>query len=931
MKENIYFYFMHTHILFSLSLVILLFNTTTATYHGHQVVAAAGQAVYKCIEKERQALIDFKAPLHDPYNYLSTWRPEEEDDCCQWLGVTCNNQTGHVTKLALDSDLDSGSLEGEITLSLLNLTYLSHLELYDYFHGTILESIGNMTHLTFLSLSNNKFTGIIPESIGNMTQLTHLDLFENNFNGTIPISIGSLTKLTSLVLTDNSFYGTIPREFGNLTNLEYLFLDSLGSCRVENLDWLSSLSSLKMLTMDGISLAKAKNWVNVIIGLQYLSTLSLDGCDLSHVMHPYSSCVNSSSSIIDLSLQKNNLNSPMYSWLCPLFGKNLQYLVISANKFDGNLSDFLNTLSTSATTLEILDASNNQFTGSLSDEIQNFSFLNTLNLSLNQLNGTISDKLWQLPNLHELYLSSSSLSNDDVSNLSQSIQFIDFSSNKLGPRFPKWIQTLKNLIYLDLSYNSISDTVSAEYWNRWKSSQLSYLDLSFNNISGKLPKSLSNHDLAFIDLSFNCFYGPIPAFPARIRFLDLSRNKFHGGISSLCQMYKNLEFIDLSRNTITGQLPDCFRNLTYLEVLNLGHNVLSGRIPPSIGYLGQLETLCLYNNSFSGELPLNLKNCTELSLLDLGANILYGNIPVWIGKNMSRLYALSIKSNNLFGTIPSQICQLESLQILDLSFNNLHGTIPPCVNNLTSMVQKGLFLEQNKHHLRGYLYYVDKSYIDNLLIEWQGKVNEFSSILGLLKAIDLSSNNLTGQIPNEVTNLHGLLVLDLSNNSLVGEIPRNIGHMTELLTLNLSRNMFSGEMPSSMSDMHSLNDLDLSFNNLSGRVPSSTQLQSFPPEWFTGNVGLCGLPTTTKCLEDEDQGVPPISDYGDAESTGELQRWFYIGGATGFATAFWIACSALLLNRRLRHTFFHFHDCLKDWVYVKVVVFIARLQRVARA
>ncbi|GKB51440.1 leucine-rich repeat-containing protein, partial [Tanacetum coccineum] len=776
---------MHTHILFILSLVLLWFNTTTATSHGHQLVAAAGQAVHKCIENERQALLDFNAPLQDPDDNLSTWRPEEEDDCCQWSGVWCNNQTGHVT------ELDLYGLGGEISLSLLNLTYLSYLDLfYNSFHGTIPMFICSMTHLTFLSLSNNEFTGTIPESIGNMTQLTHLDLDGNNFNGTIPISIGSLTsltfldlsenkfsgvipksigsltkltdlylgsnkfsgtipmsigsltKLTSLELSDNSFYGTIPREFGNLTNLEYLYLDSLGSCRVENLDWLSSLSSLEELKMDGTSLAKANNWVNVIIGLQNLYYLSLVGCDLSHVMHPYSSSVNSSSSITNLSVQKNNLNSPMYSWLCPLFGKKLEYLFISGNKFDGNLSDFLNTLSTSATTLEILDASSNQFTGSLSDEIQNFSFLNTLNLSLNQLNGTISDKLWQLPNLQRLYLSYNSLTAENMLNLSQSIQFIDLSSNKLGPRFPKWIQTLKNLIYLDLSNNSISDTVSTEYWNRWKSSKLGYLDLSFNDISGKLPKSLSNHNLYFTDLSFNCFYGLIPAFPARIRFIDLSRNKFHGGLSFLCQLYENLVFLDLSRNTITGQLPDCFRNVTYLTVLNLGHNILSGRIPPSIGNLGQLETLCLYNNSFSGELPLNLKNCTKLSLLDLGANILYGNIPVWIGKNMSRLYALSLKSNNLFGTIPSQICQLESLQILDLSFNNLHGTIPPCVNNLTSMVQKGFFLEQIKHHFTaGSVDIVENIYIDHLLIEWQGKVNELSSTLGLLKAIDLSSNN----------------------------------------------------------------------------------------------------------------------------------------------------------------------------------------------
>ncbi|GJX90996.1 leucine-rich repeat-containing protein [Tanacetum coccineum] len=857
MRENICFYFMHTHILFIFSLVLLWFNTTTVTSFGHQQLVAAAHvgAAHTCIDKERQALLDFKAPLFDPDDMLSTWRPEEEDECCRWSGVWCNNKTGHVTAF----DLNSYGLGGEISLSLLNLTYLNHLDLYgNSFHGNIPngaipESIGSLTKLTYLSLYGNNFSGTIPRSIGSLTKLTFLDLSSNKLSGTIPMSIGYLTKLTYLVLSENSFYGTIPREFGNLTNLDYLILDSLGSynsfygtiprefgnltnleylhlgslqsCRVENLDWLSSLSSLEELKMDGTSLAKANNWVNVIIGLQNLSFLRLSGCDLSHVMHPYSSSVNSSSSINYLFLQKNNLNSPMYSWLCPLFGKKLEYLFISGNTFDGNLSDFLNTLSTSATTLDTLDASSNQFTGSLSDEIQNFSFLKTLNLSLNH---------------------------------------------------------------------------------------------------GKLPKSLSNHDLDLIDLSFNCFYGPIPAFPARIRFLDLSRNKFHGGLSFLCQLYENLEFLDISRNTITGQLPDCFRNLTYLKVLNLGHNILSGRIPPSIGYLGQLETLCLYNNSFSGELPLNLKNCTKLSLLDLGANILYGNIPVWIGKNMSRLYALSLKSNNLFGTIPSQICQLESLQILDLSFNNLHGTIPPCVNNLTSMVQKGSFLEQNKHHYGLFINntgVVDNSYIDHLLIEWQGKVNEFSSLLGLLKAIYLSSNNLTGQIPNEVTNLHGLLVLDLSDNSLDGKIPRGRG-----------KHVVPGEMPSSMSDMHSLNDLDVSFNNLSGRVPSSTQLQSFEPTRFTGNAGLCGLPTTKKCPEDAYLGVPhEVKSGSDGYSTDELQRWFYIGGATGFPTGFWIVCSVLLLNRQGRRAFFHFHDSVKDWVYVTVAVFIAKWRRVARA
>ncbi|GJR88456.1 leucine-rich repeat-containing protein [Tanacetum coccineum] len=648
-------------------------------------------------------------------------------------------------------------------------------------------------------------------------------------------------------------------------------------------------------------------------------------------MHPYSSSVNSSSSIFSLYLDNNNLNSSMYRWLCPLIGNKLAVLSLSGNKFDEKLSYFLNNLSgcTSAT-LQELDASSNQFRGSLSDEIQNFSSLFRLNLSSNELDGTISDKLWQLPN----------------------IQILDLSSNSLRGAISKNIGK-SSLVYIDISYNSlegalsnddvISDAVSTTDWNQWESSQLTYLDLSFNNISGTLPKSLSFCDLDLIDLSFNSFCGTIPAFPARVRFVDLSRNKFHRGVSFLCQVYVNLEFLDLSRNSLTGKLPNCSGKLSQLKVLNLGHNTLSGSIPPSVGCLGQLKTLSVYNNSLSGELPLSLKNCTMLSLLDLGANSLYGNIPVWIGKYLSRLYALSLKSNNFFRTIPSQICRLVSLQILDFSYNNLNGTIPSCVTNLTSMVQKGLFYDQNVHHYLSsvnfktinyyYSRYSDEnSYTDNLMIKWQRKINEFSSTLGLVKTIDFSSNNLTGQIPTEVTNLYGLLVLDLSNNYLVGEIPRNIGQMRKLLTLNLSRNMFSGEMPSSMSDMHLLNDLDVSFNNLSRRIPSSTQLQSFEPARFTGNAGPCGLPTTKKCIGDEDLGVPHVvKSESDGYSFDKLQRWFNVGAATGFATGFWIVVSALLLNRRGRRAFFHFHDSVKDWGYLKVLVFIAKWQRVAHA
>ncbi|GJR88455.1 putative RNA-directed DNA polymerase [Tanacetum coccineum] len=159
--------------------------------------------------------------------------PEEEADCCQ-----C----------------------GAIPISIASLTQLTYLNLGgNQFTGTIPRSIGSLTNLTELRLGGNNFTGFIPDSIGSLTNLTELRLNENNFIGIIPRSIGSLTKLKNLYLSDNSFYGTIPIEFGNLTNLISFALRNLKSCTVENLDWLSSLSSLNNLLMDGTSLAKSNN------------------------------------------------------------------------------------------------------------------------------------------------------------------------------------------------------------------------------------------------------------------------------------------------------------------------------------------------------------------------------------------------------------------------------------------------------------------------------------------------------------------------------------------------------------------------------------------------------------------------------------------------------------------------------------------------
>ncbi|KAL8227298.1 hypothetical protein R6Q57_017130 [Mikania cordata] len=798
--------------------VFVSFETTNATSLHHP------SSSYKCIDNEKHALLHFKSYVqHDPERILSTWTDEQEEeatnDCCEWFGITCNNQTGHVTRL----DLSSGSLKGRISPSLLNLSYLNHLD-----------------------LNNNSFYGAIPMFIGSKTQLRYLDLGWNDFTKAVPL------------------------ELGNLTNLKVLSLGGLQECRIETLDWLSHLSLLEDLDMSNISLSKVDNWVNVILSLQKLSTLSLDECDLSNVMHPYSypSINSSSSSIVSIHLRNNNLNSSMYHWLFPLTSNRLVDLDLSNNNLDG------------IPKLQRLDFSNNPLEGVPSE--------------------------------------------DHMSNLSY-VKDINLSSCKLGPSFPKWIQTLKNLSCVDISNSGISDTIPEVFWNMWPS-QLKYLNLSSNNITGKLTDLSSNFyiESSALDLSSNKFYGPIPNVSSALQWLDLSKNKFSGKINFLCQIVDgSLSFLDLSHNSFTGLIPNCLWHFKELKLLSLGHNNLFGRLPASIKYLVNLEVLFLYNNSFSGELPLSLKNCTSLTFLDLGANNFFGDVPHWIGEDLPWLYALSLTSNNFFRTIPSQLCQLVNLQILDLSINNLYGTIPSCLNNITSMVQNGFSPHQNVHYFTS----PDKiEYVDHAMIKWQGIVREFGINIGLLKIINLSSNNLTGKIPDELTDLHKLIALNLSNNTLFGEIPPKIGQMKELLILDLSRNNLSGGIPPGMSEMTLLNYVDVSYNNLTGTIPSGTQLQSFNPSSYTGNVGLCGLPITKYCPGEKQIQAPTLvgKSEDDGEDIDDLKRWFYIGGATGFAIGFWMVCIALLVIRRWKHAFFRFLNILENWIYVKVMVFIAK-------
>ncbi|KAB1204968.1 Receptor-like protein 12 [Morella rubra] len=537
-----------------------------------------------------------------------------------------------------------------------------------------------------------------------------------------------------------------------------------------------------------------------------------------------------------------------------------------------------------ADSLGLLYLDKNKFTGPLPDNYGNMSNLIVLSVVGNFLEGVVSETHFSnLSKLQDLFLGSNSLSLNFSFAWKPPFQLdtIQLGSCKMGPAFPKWLQSQNHFTSLDISDAGISDTVPAWFWDI--TPRLYYLNMSWNQLHGKVP-GLSSPKVAAItnniDLSHNLFEGSIPPFPSNVGAIFLSSNRFSGSISFLCALTKGLlNALELSNNMLSGDLPDCWIHFKQLCVLSLSNNDLSGEIPSSMG-----------NNSFVGKLPLSLQNCKMLITLDVRENKLSETVPTWIGDSLPDLFILNLRSNQFYGSLPLNLCHLAKIQILDLSLKSITGTIPKCINNLTAMSQK-----QNLSRTAVDTYFV--AYMEYTSVEWKGTEYVFQNALRLLKIIDLSGNKLGGEIPEGITSLTELVALDLSGNNITGVITPKIGLLRNLQSLDLSKNQLHGEIPGSFSDLSFLGYLYLSENNLSGKIPTATQLQTRDASAFMGNPDLCGSPLPKKCPKDPSNDSSPI-DQGHDGDDGFITGGFYVAGAVRFVVGFWGVCCSLVLNLR---------------------------------
>ncbi|KAF2320780.1 hypothetical protein GH714_030709 [Hevea brasiliensis] len=184
----------------------------------------------------------------------------------------------------------------------------------------------------------------------------------------------------------------------------------------------------------------------------------------------------------------------------------------------------------------------------------------------------------------------------------------------LGPSFPSWLRSQKQVQVLDFSGAGISGSIPKWFWDM--TSILAFLNVSFNSLEGHIPNPFNVTSYANVDLSSNQFKGPIPL--PNVFLLDLSNNQFSGSIpENIGQVMSMLSFLSLSGNELTGAIPVSIGEIS-LDVLDLSKNNLAGSIPSSIGNCSSLTVLDLQKNNLSGGIPNSIDGGGKADQADNG-------------------------------------------------------------------------------------------------------------------------------------------------------------------------------------------------------------------------------------------------------------------------------------------------------------------------
>jgi len=226
-----------------------------------------------------------------------------------------------------------------------------------------------------------------------------------------------------------------------------------------------------------------------------------------------------------------------------------------------------------------------------------------------------------------------------------------------------------------------------------------------------------------------------------------------------CKWYSTSESADICTTNSTSTDKDSVSIVDNMyTVLDLRQNGLNGRIPDEISLLTNLRTIRLGNNALTGSIPSHLTTLMRLEYLDLSSNQLVHHTDerydvdddeknVTIG-NIFETRKTRSSSSSRSSNFLSQLRIMQSLVHLDLNSNSFRTTLP--------------------------------------LDLW----GEGSPLSSNLKVLNLGSNSFYGNLPTEIGFLSKLTGLSIFDNNLSGQLPDSISQLSLLELLYADSNDF---------------------------------------------------------------------------------------------------------------------------------------------
>ena len=331
----------------------------------------------------------------------------------------------------------------------------------------------------------------------------------------------------------------------------------------------------------------------------------------------------------------------------------------------------------------------------------------------------------------------------------------------------------------------------------------------------------------------------------------------------------SLSEISITYTKIYGTIPTEIGNLKSLTKITFFYNSLSGTIPTEIGLCTNITYVLARNMQLSGTLPSELGRLTKATYFNVRSNYLSGTIPLSIG-NMKNVDNFNLRNNMLTGTIPTSFCNFNVVRYFYVSVNSLTGPIPECFN-----YTKIIFFFMYDNRLSGTIpsFLKNANDIEQLLLQsnnFKGSLNSVfdgTNNYNRLSTIDVSNNDITGEIPDVLFSYPNLEVLNIGSNCflqskfpissvicqaprlqslildgfstgkacpnldydayLIGSIPTCIFTMAYLQTLHLSGIGLRTKFPELENVTSSLQILSLPYNMISGTIPTVIQTHNF--------------------------------------------------------------------------------------------------------